>query len=251
MIPSIKTVFEDNERLSPLLEEDVEDWAEVMTLCAPKKVLANESECALKRWFIVRDLHPIQATAYFAECFMQAYSKVTEVRGRMDYRSAPFKTGIKRVFILDHNKSTLKGLWKARQIADLMSCPYFDFVFMLQMIAEKRGRRYLLTPSQLYQKELQIIFIEQWNTRLNTKLLYSDDPYFTIESYCGDVVQDQHRDFVLAQIQLHPILRQHTLLSAAIFSHSLMTHQFAQERVPELYAKSEKWAKQLGIYHVS
>lgn len=249
MIPSIETFFSENERLSPLLVVDDADWTDVMTLCAPPKVLAKEQECARKRWFLVRDLHPIQATAYFAECFMQAYAKVTEIRGRMDYRSAPFKTGIKRVFLLDHNKNTLLGLWKARQVADLMSCPYDDFVFMLQMIAEKRGRRYLLTPSQLYQKELQEIFCEQWNRRLNTKLLYSDDPYFTVAAYCHDDIQDQHRAFVLAQIALHPVLRQHTLLAAAIFSHSLLSIEYAQHHAPLVFAAAEKWAKQLGIYH--
>ena len=250
MIPSIEQLFRENERLLPLLSVDsAEDWSKLMPLCAPAHVLAKEDECATKRWFDVRDLHPLQATAYFAECFMLAFAKVMEVKGRADYRSAPFRTGIKRVFLLEQSPNTLTGLWKARQVADLMSCPYYDFVFMLQIIAERRGRRYLLTPSQLYQKELLEIFQERWNSRLNTKLLFSDDPYFTTEHYCHDIVQDQHRNFVSAQIQLHPHARQPLLLAAALFSHSLMTKQYAQQRFPTVYDAALKWAHKIGIDH--
>lgn len=247
MISSISLEFAANERLTPLLQTDTEDMDDVMHAAIAPKLLALEPRCAQQRWFPVRDLHPLQATAYFAECFMRAFAKVTELRGRADYRSAPFKTGIKRVVIVEQPPSTLTGLWKARQVADMLTCPYEDFIFMLQMIAEKRGRRYLLTPSQLYQKELQTLFLEQWQHRITTKLLYSDDRYFSVAAFNDEPLQCQHRDFVAAQIQLHPVARQPLLLCAAVFSHSLMSKDFAQFRFPEHYSAAENWAKKMHL----
>ncbi len=245
MISSIRQQFEENDRLSPFLSLEHEYEEVTETLISPT-LLANEQQCANKRWFDVRDLHPLAATAYFAECFMVQHANVTLCRGRSDYKSAPFRSGIKRVLLIEQSKTTLSGLWKARQTADMLSCPYDYFVFNLQLIAEKRGRRHLLRPCQLYQKELIEIFTEQWNKRINTKLLFSEDPHFTEQAFIDNPIQREHRNFVAAQITLRAAPLNIRLLASAVYNHHLFSVDYATQRFPDLMDAATKWADQLG-----
>ncbi|WP_415721663.1 hypothetical protein [Photobacterium ganghwense] len=230
---NLRAVFEENERLLPLIDTTSRDKDEITSKIVGISRCKDDGELFFRKWYDYRFLHPLDATAYFAECYMKAYSQVMLMRGREDYKSAPFRTGIKRKAIWEQSSRTVTSLWKARQMADKLRAPYDLFCFSIIMDTEGRGRLHLATPAQLYQAELIDNFKQALAGKLRTGLMVSEEPYFKASNFCQCPVQEEYQKFVIAQIKMRGEANQDLSLRSAIYTHEAIPRHLAMKHFPE------------------
>ena len=248
MIESITAIFNASDRLRPYLDASTKELDQIATIsvgivrCEPELALFNS------KWFDYRLMHPTLATALFTETYIKTHGDVMLCRGRDDYKSAPFKTGIRRKALHDQPPATLTGLWKARQTADRFKIPYDFFIRSILLDTEQRGRAYLARPNQLYQPELIDNFKVDLSRRLNTGLLFSSDPFFSSDQFCHHPVQLEHIKFIIAQVKLRGEAREDLTLASAIYiNHVLTPTQAMQFCSEESLKRAARVAGNLGF----
>lgn len=232
-LSNLHSVFVENERLLPLLDTPDCDKDEIVSKIVGLSRCNQECELFWRKWYDYRLIHPLDATAYFAECYMKAYAQVMLMRGREDYKSAPFRTGIKRKAIWEQSSRTVTSLWKARQTADRMRVPYDFFCFSIILDTETRGRLHLATPAQLYQAELLENFKAALSRKLKIELMVSSEPYFTSGGYGQCPILEDYTRFVVAQIKMRGEAVLPMSLRSAIYTHKAISREVALKYFPE------------------
>ena len=119
------------------------------TVClVDSKHLRTEAELFNSKWWDYRLIHPLTATYMFAHEYKKAIKAGLRVRSDL-YKAANYK-GLKHEDFLQTSKSTITGMWKARQRADKEGVPYDFWCRSAMKFAEQRQWKYLPKPTQLY-----------------------------------------------------------------------------------------------------
>lgn len=188
----------------------------------------NEADLLRSRWFDYQDMHPVHATYLFAHHYKQQTRKFVETY--IDVRTAEDA----RAFVPDDIflSRDLTGMWLARREADKHGLPY-DFVMehSMNVFIAKLFHRFP-RPNQLYAEELYMDLTDLWRARLSREVIFSRKERFKVRSWCGDLAQARHVNFIVSQIKARPA--PHIGLLARMFyegvlSPSLVSSRFDQE----------------------
>lgn len=165
----------------------------------PRPLLVKETDLMSTKWFDYRTLHPWQATAIFLEAYRSEHAWV--MRKREDVQSHWFHKGIKVSKLHNAGSRQLVSIWKARQAADLVGCPYDFYCRELLDWAEKRNWTHLPRINQLYTEEHIEVVKELWERGKRDRLRVATEPCFEREA--GDEwYQRDYRDFLIEQIKM-------------------------------------------------
>lgn len=189
------------------------------------------------KWFDYRTLHPFDATVLFCEAYKRAYSQIMRSHGRVDYVTAEFRTGLKRVPYTEQGTGVRTSLWKARQAADRQGVEYDYFCQTILSIAASREWGELPRPQHLWQEDLLEIFAEKLVNRSMTRLMGSENPWFSKENYSGHPVQIAHREHILHQLDKRVANRTLAIWSAVV-AHRWLDEQTARNHFPEETARA-------------
>lgn len=130
----------------------------------------NETALYQTKWFDYRLAHPLVATCLFTEAYKAAYAQIMLTHGRDDFRTAPFRTGLKRIPYQEQSIANRTSLWKARQTADQYCCTYEYFITTILSIAASRLWNELPRPQHLWQESLLEIFEDKLAKRSKTRV---------------------------------------------------------------------------------
>lgn len=227
-------VDEQYEYLNSWSVRDKDEWvADTIGLSRAR----GELELFDTKWFDYRMMHPLDATVLFCEAYKRAYSQIMRTHGRVDYVTAQFRTGLKRVPYTAQGPSVRTSLWKARQTADERGVDYDYFCSTILSIAASREWGELPRPQHMWQEDLLAIFAEKLLNRSMTRLMGSDNPWFSTENYCGHEVQDAHRAHIFDQLE-NRVANRTLAIWSAVRAHQWIDEQAARLRFPEETARA-------------
>lgn len=167
----------------------------------PRDLLTREADLMKTKWFDYRILHPWQATALFLEAYRSEHAWI--MRKREDVTTHWFKKGISVSKLHNARSQQMISLWKARQAADAIGCPYDFFCRELLDWAEKRNWTHLPRVSQLYAEENIEAITELWTAGKKYRLRTATEPCFHRDA--GDEwYQEGYRLFLVEQVKLRP-----------------------------------------------
>ncbi|MCJ8600972.1 hypothetical protein MWH03_00055 [Klebsiella pneumoniae] len=189
------------------------------------------------KWFDYRTIHPFDATALFCEAYKRAYSQIMQAHGRVDYVTAEFRTGLKRVPYTAQAASVRTSLWKARQTADRYGVEYDYFCNTILSIAASREWGELPRPQHMWQEDLLEILAEKLINRSMTRLMGSENPWFSTENYCGHEVQDAHRAHIIRLLE-DRVANRTLAIWSAVKMHRWLDEQSARLHFPEETARA-------------
>lgn len=174
------------------------------------------------KWFDYRFMSPFRATMHFAE----AYDKVWHVifarerdrtkAGFINLRFNPaklvavFKKGSIKENLskddlkeLEAAKRYLSSVWRARQVADAIGCPY-EFYVEWAMTYRLRNwkQRSLPLPSHLYHEWDVEKVIARWNEEQSSRMFLSEHPAYMVENYTALPCQTAYHDWLVKQAHL-------------------------------------------------
>lgn len=170
----------------------------------PKPMIEDERFLFSQKWFDYRKVHSIIATFMFAEAYETAY-KETYTR-ELDHKRGPYVKGLKNRDIFTPLKdaaadrsrlTTLTGIWKSRQHADLMGIPYLFFCRSALKWTMRKSRKYIARPTQLYSFDLLTAISNDWREWIAGRAVVAEDAIFKNENYRGAPIQDAHHDWLL------------------------------------------------------
>ncbi|KJZ17441.1 hypothetical protein TW86_04095 [Halomonas sp. S2151] len=162
----------------------------------PRDLLVKEADLMGAKWFDYRTLHPWQATALFLEAYRSEHAWV--MRKREDVTNFWFHKGIKCSKLHNAGKHQMVAIWKARQAADTVGCPYDFYCRELLDWAEQRCWTNLPRMNQLYSDDHLQVMTEKWETSKRVKLRTATDPCYMRDA--GDEPHQQaYREFLVAQ----------------------------------------------------
>lgn len=164
------------------------------------KLLQKEPGLFDTKWFDYRGLHPVQATALFMTAYSDAYKEACKYR--IDIEEGEKMTGLKRVSLFDQAKSTLTGIWKARQFCDEHGIKYPFYCHNAMDIACDNGWDYLPRPSQLYGQEMPSRTLEAWDRRISESPILADSAIYKASNFRGLRDQVMYQHWLIKQIRL-------------------------------------------------
>lgn len=212
-------------------------------------LLSKEPALYTTKWWDYRLLHPVQATYAFEVAYIKScrayvkknydleYGKVfkpypgKDLFAEKQLELTPVKKKVrmkngKPLYMPHAAKSTISGVWKARQMADSLGIPYEFYCEAAFQYTEKCLWHRLPAPSHLYatsppknqefreQSIVEFIF-DKWQKHLKTTLARSTALYYTAEKNQNSYDQIRHRSSVMTQIKSRPAPKY--ALSQALF----------------------------------
>lgn len=202
------------------------------------KLLVCEPDLYQTKWWDYRLLHPAQATYLFADAYTEAarayaqrnidleYGKVFKPYPGRDLFSKPQlmlrKDGTPRKekgkdkYTKAPAKTTIAGMWKARQMSDRHGIPYRFYCDAAIEYTEKGIWHRLPGPQQLYstkvseaqadwREESMVDFIvRRWKEYCQRTIVFSDNPYFHADRNTNAIDQVRHRANLMGQIKARP-----------------------------------------------
>jgi hypothetical protein len=171
------------------------------------KWLAVEAELFQSKWFDYRFLHPVLATEQYAQAFSEVYRD--NYRRNIDKATSEHISPLSNPNIFECKPATLIGLWRGRQVADMLCIPYETF---LRLSYQERLRywrsKHLPRPSQLYSTEVVERVITQWEKMQEVRLYFSELPEYSNQHYIGTPAQKDHHEFLMAQCDRKTVKRE-------------------------------------------
>jgi hypothetical protein len=150
------------------------------------------------KWFDYRFMSPTAATYLFADEFKKAYRSA--FAENIDTPSAQFITPLPEN-LFDAPRSTISGIWRARQVADAMGMPYDIYLSRAyHWTLRYWRRRHLPRPQQLYSNMVTDRTAVDWEEIQTTRMFYSKNVRFTNAKYVGLKVQNDHHEWLLEQL---------------------------------------------------
>jgi len=150
------------------------------------------------KWFDYRFLHPVEASALYAEIFGTIYRRF--YAQTVDAESAAYITvpSAKRfLFANQYIERKMIGIWRGRQVADFLGIPYDVYI---NAAMENRLRfwkqRSLPQPQQLYSEIIVDKMPDVWKQRQEAKLYYSSHSNYRNEFYKGYPWQNDHHEWL-------------------------------------------------------
>ncbi|MFP5300064.1 hypothetical protein R2R70_02460 [Cobetia sp. SIMBA_158] len=213
----------------------------------PRPLLQEESALMSSKWFDYRTLHPWQATAVFLEAYRSEHAWV--MRKREDVKSHWFHKGIKVAKLHNAGSQQLVSIWKARQAADRVGCPYDFYCRELLDWAEKRNWTHLPRINQVYSEDHIEVVKELWERGKRDRLRVATEPCFEREAG-DDWYQRDYRDFLIEQVKMRA--HREFSLAALIYKHGhLSEFDGMQNFGQDMVEKARKVAGQLYAEHLS
>lgn len=164
-----------------------------------KKLLDREPALFLTKWFDYRALHPVQATALFMTAYSEAYKDACKYR--IDVEEGARMTGLKKVSLFDQAKSTLTGIWKARQFCDEHGITYDFYCDNAMDIACDNGWGFLPRPSQLYGEEMPQRALKGWKDRLSHSPMLAQRDIYRASNFAQLPDQVMYQGWLANQIE--------------------------------------------------
>lgn len=188
----------------------------------------GEAHLMRVRWFDYRQMHPVTATYFFAECYRLQTAKFYEQM--VDIRTVEEA----RAFTPDDifMSRDLTAMWLARRCADEHSLPY---PFVLRFAQDRffaRTQHNFPRPNQLYGEEFEIDLLAAWRELLARSLTVAESPRYRMKAWQGALDQAQHVKFVVDQIRARPAPR-HRLIARMlrddVLSVGIAASQFSEQ----------------------
>lgn len=152
------------------------------------------------KWFDYRFMDPTLATYLYAHLYRGVFQTIY---GRyIDRKAAPYVKGLKAEDMFDSKAGQLKGLWRGRQIADMLGIPYaiyielaLDKAFRFQRIG------HLPQPCHLYSDDMVNHVHEKWEERCRGRMMIAEHPGYRLDRFAGLPAQIAHQNWLCDLIQ--------------------------------------------------
>lgn len=187
-------------------ERDIDmDEEVIIQKYVPKKLQAFEGELFKHKWFDYRRMTPLQATLRYMQEYTNMY-RIIYAR-EFDFRRAPYLQPANPTKILADMeadkvsaKAKFSGLWRGRQVADMMGMPY-EIYLEWAMTFRLRGwqQAVMPQPQQLYREWDVERIQEKWEELQDTNVFLASDPAYMIENYRDYSYQNDYHEWLFNQ----------------------------------------------------
>lgn len=193
----------------------------------------GESDLYATKWWDYRPWHPLQATYHFAHAYKLAMRRAIMQRTDL-YRGLNAK-GLAHEDFLQCSPATITGMWKARQVADGIGCPYDFYCSQAMKYAQKRDWQYLPSPQQLYPKAPKFAddigmvdeIILAWRDRTVTRIVSAESSFFQADAYIGNQHQIEHQAHLVQALRNHP--HKCLLLASMVYEQKILLPEVAEK----------------------
>jgi len=165
-------------------------------------LFSEEAPLYQSKWFDNRLQHPLDATIAFAEAYRLAYRQTTQSRNDL-YIGQNIKVLNVENF-LENKKAIITSIWKARQSADRLGVPYFDYCKLAMKYAIESRWEHLPRPQHLYSLknrnvEVSIVdFISQYWVRRNVAMPHlAENDFYIAENYESHPYQKEYQFYLI------------------------------------------------------
>lgn len=175
----------------------------------PINLLQEEAELNDTKFWDYRFMHPSQATQYYAECYAAALKRA--VSRRTDLWAGIMMKGLKKECIFELPAGSITGLWKGRQMADRIGCPYDFYCEHAMLFADKARMHFLPVTTRMYARTVpkhqegrlsQVEYIvERWVARTSHSTFYATDEAFSTEFYVEGQEQNKYLNFLFSKVK--------------------------------------------------
>ena len=150
------------------------------------------------KWFDYRLLHPVQATYLFAHKLTETYKRA--YAENFDESRAAYVRGFTGSDVMMNSKpGVASGMWRARQHADAIGCPYEVY---LQIVVDKLmrlNRSAMPFVTELYQGWVVEAAQIGWEERQAGRLYLAEHEAFRNQNYVGLGYQNAYHEWLFAQ----------------------------------------------------
>ena len=169
-----------------------------------KKILELESDLLLKKNFDYQFMHPSDATQLFLDTYISTYQRYWKMHRDIDESLKKFGVGRKNLF--ENSASVITSIWKSRQTADRIGCPY-DFYLSgaFKHLIDNRIWKRLPAPNQLVTEEVVTHVERQWETWAESGFRQQpSDPRFQDYSERDTWLQKSFRKWLIKELKAQP-----------------------------------------------
>ena len=175
------------------------------------KLLKIESELYGSKWWDYRLMHPVTATRAFMKAYVDAVKNY--LKKQIDLYIGMNARVLKQEDLFLETKTTITGLWKARQIADKHGIPYEFWCNRAMDYADECCWPYYPKPSHLYSEKVKetagslegISMVEfvvsKWEEWRRANTLLSSDEFYQPSQYVEHIYQKAHLESLVKQIK--------------------------------------------------
>jgi hypothetical protein len=203
-------------------------------------VMKQEADLYRTKWFEYRMWHPVRATYYWANCYVEASRRFCAQN--FDVEKAKTAKIISHEDIFQTRDAAAATI--ARQALDRIGCRYEWAMFFMTKRFSDRGWFAMPRPNQLYGEELTLDIADAWALECNASLQFPKDTAFQArDGKLQTPVQSEYVDWVVQQVrargtdQWRSVSR---LLSEGILTQTLAEHHFGPDT-------TRRAARALGI----
>jgi hypothetical protein len=104
----------------------------------------------------------------------------------------------------ERSQGHITGMWKAMMVCDALGIPYDHYSRLAFVIAKERAWKRLPLPNQLYGDDLAARILIEWDLMKDNRLLVAKHPLYDVENYAGLQVQDEYRQWLIANLKKKP-----------------------------------------------
>lgn len=205
----------------------------------PIKLLAEEAELNDTKFWDYRFLHPSQATQLYAEAYGAALKRA--VSRRTDIWAGLNMRGLKKPIIFELPQGAITGLWKGRQMADRIGCPYDFYCEQAMQFADKARMHYLPQTTGMYARtvpeHLQGMpsmvdhIVTRWVNRIAHSSFYATHDAYLAENFRDGPEQIRYLNFLFDKIK-------NSNMPAGVLCSILEKGQITREQVLTAFPRS-------------
>ncbi len=195
------------------------EYEEIAITRIDKKYRKNEAELMNRAWWDYRTMHPTQRTYLFAGHFSEQFRSLYQ--RHISHQLSDNIKGYSRPDPLDNRPNKGKRsklptptyLWRARQAADYIRCPYDFYTFHACSIAMRHktneaavgrmktedSRKLMLSASNLYEEQVFSLVAEKWKDFQRTSPRFArGEDYIIQEGFSPTPLQLEHEKNLIA-----------------------------------------------------
>lgn len=187
------------------------------------------------RWFDYRRLHPLQATYYFYDCYINIYQQLSKKyfgKKALGSRTKDFVEGRER-----------NSFWMLRNFCDThgFSYPWYLYTMIEYRLESGEFKNRLPRPQHLLRDDKSEIeaLIETWKGRFQGDVLQAaTDPFYRVERWVNNPVQREHEDMLVLQIKNKKI--KHYALKTLVYDRHILRFERVLAEFPEEISDVQK-----------
>ncbi len=186
----------------------------------------KEADLFGTKWFDYRWMHPVQATHYYAHCYIAAVRIYTEKNKDRDLAATLKVFNVDDIF----QSRDLSAVISARQALDRIGCRYEWALGIMGARYSERGWAHMPRPNQLYAEELMMDIVDAWKVECKSRLqIVRDTRFQLVEGEPLSAVQEEHVEWLLGQVAVRDAISPAALLGR-LLKERLITRQIVQRR---------------------